>query len=256
MRTSAFLAALAFTAGSAYACGICVEDRVAAVFDNAVVDQAIGARRHVAFYGVEGSLPATKESRRALLDALYASGAAKGSARVSLESASVSAAFDPGRTTLTRLGNDAARRLAPNGLGLTPLRVIDEGGVLKASTRQVSPRCSRRRGGNLSRMDAETGADVNAREVHDLRNTIAALRDSVERMRIERDKVVQEAVAASHQEVAQLKATTAALRQALEEERNDKERQIREAVRNASDEIKQLKAVIAAIRESLEKARS
>jgi len=61
-------------------------------------------------------------------------------------------------------------------------------------------------------MDAETGSDVSAREVRDLRNTISALRDSVERMRIERDKLVQEAVAASHQEVAQLKATTAALR--------------------------------------------
>ena len=125
------LLVMAFVSGTVFACGICVEDRVAAVFDNAVVDQAIGAHRHVAFYGVEGSLPATKESRRALLEALYASGAAKGSARVSLESASVSAAFDPARTSVARLGDDAGRRLAGKGLALTPLRVIDAGGVLK-----------------------------------------------------------------------------------------------------------------------------
>ena len=127
----ALLLALAVASGTVFACGICVEDRVAAVFDNAVVDQAIGAQRHVAFYGVEGSLPATRESRRALLEALYASGAAKGSARVSLESASVSAAFDPSRTSVARLRDDAGRRLAGKGLALTPLRVIDEGGVLK-----------------------------------------------------------------------------------------------------------------------------
>ena len=92
-------------------------------------------------------------------------------------------------------------------------------------------------------------------EVRDLRNTIAALRETVEKMRIEREKVVQETLMTSHQEIAQLKATAAALRTALEGERNDKEQRIHEAVKAANDEIKQLKAVIAAIRDSLEKAR-
>ncbi len=129
IRVAALVCACA--AQATLACGICVEDRVAAVFDNAVVEQALGAHRHVAFFGVDGSLPATKESRRALIDALYASGASKGSVRLSLESASISAAFDPSRTTLARLQDRAAQRLAPKGLALTPLRVIDEGGVLK-----------------------------------------------------------------------------------------------------------------------------
>ena len=131
MGTRAIVAVLAFTAGTAFACGICVEDRVAAVFDNAVVDQALGAKRHVAFFGIEGSLPATAASRRALLEAVYASGATKGSARVSLESASISAAYDPSRTSLAQLRDGTAKRLAPKGLALTALRVIDEGGVLK-----------------------------------------------------------------------------------------------------------------------------
>jgi hypothetical protein len=131
MRTRLAALACACAAQSVLACGICVEDRVAAVFDSAVVEQALGARQHVAFYGVEGSLPATRESANMLLGALYASGVAKGSVRVSLESASVSAAFDPSRTSVTRLREDAGRRLARKGLALTPLRIIDEGGVLK-----------------------------------------------------------------------------------------------------------------------------
>ena len=125
------LLAAALVATSSVACGICVEDRVAAVYDNAVVDEAIGAHRHVAFFGVEGSLPATKESRRALLEALHASGGIKGSARVSLESASCSVAFDPRKTTLAALRAGATRRLAARQLTLATLRTIDEGGVLK-----------------------------------------------------------------------------------------------------------------------------
>ena len=133
MRTNlrAVALALGLAATTAFACGICVEDRVAAVFDNAIVDQAIGAKRHVAFFGVEGSLPATKESRQALLEALYASGGVKGTARVSLESASASAAFDPRKTSLADFQAKAAKRLAPKGLALTALRVIDDGGKLK-----------------------------------------------------------------------------------------------------------------------------
>jgi hypothetical protein len=116
---------------TALACGICVEDRVAAVFDNATVDAAVAKKRHLAFFGVEGSLPATAESRRAIADALQASGGIKGTVRVSLESAAASAVFDPGKTSLAALREGAEARLAARGLTLTALRVIDGGGVLK-----------------------------------------------------------------------------------------------------------------------------
>ena len=93
-------------------------------------------------------------------------------------------------------------------------------------------------------------ASDSAREVRDLYKTIAALRETVEKMRVERDQIAQQTLANSHQEIAQLRATAAALRESLESERGDKQRQIQEAVRAANDEIKQLKAVIAAIRET------
>ena len=102
--------------------------------------------------------------------------------------------------------------------------------------------------------DSVNAGDPPARELRDLRNTISALRESVEAARAGCDQRVQEAVAASQHEVSQLRATTAALRQALEEERADKESRVREALRGANDEIAQLKAAISALRESLEKA--
>jgi HAMP domain-containing protein len=96
-------------------------------------------------------------------------------------------------------------------------------------------------------------ADPTTREVRDLKNTISALRQSVEAVRAESDQRVQEAVAASQYEITQLKATAAALRQALEEERAARDTKVREALRAASDEIAQLKAAVGALRESLEK---
>ena len=134
MRTELRLAAalsVALASTFAMACGICVEDRVAAVFDNATVDAAVAKKRHLAFFGIEGSLPATAESRKAIADALQASGGIKGTVRVSLESASASAVFDPGKTSLAALREGAQVRLAPRGLSLMALRVIDGGGVLK-----------------------------------------------------------------------------------------------------------------------------
>jgi hypothetical protein len=133
MRTSFMALALvaALAAPLAEACGICIEDRVAAVFDNGVVDRAVAAKRHVAFFSIDGALPATAESRRAILAALYASGAVKGSVRVSLESASASAVFNPARLPLDSFASAASRRLAAAGLALSPLRVVDASGVLQ-----------------------------------------------------------------------------------------------------------------------------
>ena len=123
--------ALAAVPATVMACGICVEDRVAAVFDNPTVDAALAKKRHLAFFGVEGSLPATPESRRAIVDAVQSGGGIRGTVRVSLESASVSAAFDPGKTSLASLRATAERKLADRGLTLTALRVIDSSRVLK-----------------------------------------------------------------------------------------------------------------------------
>ena len=123
--------ALALASTNSLACGVCIEDRVAAVFDNATVQAAVAKKRHLAFFGIEGSLPATPESRTAILAALQSGGGIRGTARVSLESASASTAYDPTRTSLADLKAGAEKRLAAKGLQLTAFRVIDGSGVLR-----------------------------------------------------------------------------------------------------------------------------
>jgi len=129
--------ALALAAPWAAACGVCVEDRVAAVYDSRIIEGALAKRHHMAFFGLEGPLPATADSRRAVLRALQASGGITGSARISLPSASCSVAYDPRRTSLASLREATERRLAARGLSVAALRVIDDGGRLVEPARAV-----------------------------------------------------------------------------------------------------------------------
>ena len=128
-RALAFAAALA--AQSAAACGLCIEDRVAAVYDQKVVDGSKLRHRTVAFVSVEGDVRDDAASRRAVRSALQAAGAAEGTPRVALANAACSMAFDPSRVSLERVVAAANRPLAAQGLTLAPLRVIDAGGKLR-----------------------------------------------------------------------------------------------------------------------------
>ena len=49
MLRAAILSALLAAAGSAYACGVCVEDKMAAAYDHAIVTKALAQKHHVAF---------------------------------------------------------------------------------------------------------------------------------------------------------------------------------------------------------------
>ena len=121
----------ALSATTALACGYCIEDRVAAVYDQKVVDAAARGQRTVAFFSVEGDVRDDAASRRAVGAALKAAGAADGSSRVALVNAACSMAYDPSRTSLDAVVAAANRPLASRGLALAPLRVIDAGGKLR-----------------------------------------------------------------------------------------------------------------------------
>src|SRR4051812_9565527 len=129
-RGTALALAAAFAAIPAAACGLCVEDRVAAVYDQAVVDRAVAHGQHVAFFSVEGE-PATLADARGVIAKSLERAAIPGTARVSLESATAAIAFDPARTTPAAIAASAAGVLAPRGLALQPLRVTGEDGVLR-----------------------------------------------------------------------------------------------------------------------------
>lgn len=127
MKPACF-AAVVFAAGatSAIACGVCVEDKIAAAYDHAVVTRSIANRHAVVFYALDGPLAGGKAQLRALGQAAEAArGADPGSARVSLESASLSVAFDPRRVPFAAFEKSLERNLARSGVSLLLLRVMD-----------------------------------------------------------------------------------------------------------------------------------
>ena len=120
MRAS--LATLLFVSSHALACGYCVEDKIAATYDHAVVTKALAAKHQVAFLHVEGAAA----SRRALEAAIYsAPGVDRGTVRVSSDLFTVSFAFDPSKATLGAIHARAEKKLAPARISLMPFEVMD-----------------------------------------------------------------------------------------------------------------------------------
>lgn len=117
---------------TAIACGYCIEDKIAAVYDHAVAMRAIAQKHQVVFFAVEGNIPPGEASRRTL-EAIVESvaGVDKGSARVSVEAASLSAAFDPAHAPFSRMERALSRKLAARGLSVGILRVMDKPAELK-----------------------------------------------------------------------------------------------------------------------------
>ena len=121
------LAILMAAAGAAQACGVCVEDKMAAVYDHATVSGAIARNHHVAFFHIDGELAPGVAGKRALEDlANVATGVDRGSAHVSLESAALSVAFDPRRVPVVALQAALESRLAPRKNSLMLLKVMEQ----------------------------------------------------------------------------------------------------------------------------------
>ena len=130
MKARALLAAagllLLLRAPGVFACGYCVEDKMAAVYDHAVVTRALTQKHHVAFFHVDGALAPGDGTKRSLEDlAGSAAGVDKGSARVSVESASLAVTFDPQRTPVAALQSALDRKLAAKKVSLMLLQVMD-----------------------------------------------------------------------------------------------------------------------------------
>ena len=117
----------------AYACGYCVEDKIAAVYDHAIVTGAATQSHQVAFFAIDGPVPPDAAARSAIQRAIAGSrGMDAGSTRVSLDSGSLSFAFDPRRIKLAFVQRELERRLSAYRLSLMPLRVMDKPAELKA----------------------------------------------------------------------------------------------------------------------------
>ena len=123
------LAALAFlfAARDAFACGYCVEDKVAAVYDHGIVVRALERKHQVAFLALEGTIAPGGDPRRSIESAIDAiKGVDGGTARVSLEGASLSFAYDPRKPGLGPIMSAVGRKLAGKGLSFSILRVVND----------------------------------------------------------------------------------------------------------------------------------
>lgn len=128
--------ALAVYAAAANACGICIEDKIAAVYDHAVVTRALGRKHQVVFFAIDGPLVAGKASHQMIERAAEATfGVDPSTTRVSVELASLCVSFDPNRTSFATLQHALGRKLAPRGITLLPLRVMDRTMDLKTVDR-------------------------------------------------------------------------------------------------------------------------
>jgi len=125
MMRLVLLAALLAAYPAAHACGYCVEDGIAATYDHAVIQHALGARHQVAFFALEGRLAGGDALRGAIQRALASTvGIDRGSIRVSIENAALSFAFDPRRRPLGVVLREVHRKLADVGLSLMLIRVM------------------------------------------------------------------------------------------------------------------------------------
>jgi hypothetical protein len=124
---------LALQGTAALACGHCVEDKIAAVYDHAIVTQALNRKHQIAFFAIDGTLAPGVGTQRAIEAIVQsAAGVDKGSARVSVESTSLSVAFDPRHTSFAAVQHALEQKLSVKNLLLLPLRVMDQPATLKS----------------------------------------------------------------------------------------------------------------------------
>jgi len=118
----AAIAALVLVSGQSLACGYCVEDKIAATYDHAVVTHALARKHHVAFFHVDGAV----KSPRALEQAAYSVPAVdRRTVRVSADLLTVSFAFDSSRATLGAIRSRIEKRLAAKHVSLMPFEVME-----------------------------------------------------------------------------------------------------------------------------------
>lgn len=110
--------------GQATACGFCIEDKIASVYDHAIVTQALSTGHQVVFCGISGTYP-TNELGKTMQTTLNSVVAIDNSStRISAENMAVAFTFDPSNVELDQILNILQRKLNKEGLKLEVLRVM------------------------------------------------------------------------------------------------------------------------------------
>jgi hypothetical protein len=119
------LVVVALFSQAALACGVCIDDKIASCYDHAVISEAHQRGHAVAFFAIEGDIVRSADTRKAISQAIEkARGVRPGSARVSLENAAFSFAYDPARGSPAEAQRAIGTALAEKRLGLKLLKVL------------------------------------------------------------------------------------------------------------------------------------
>jgi hypothetical protein len=104
--------------------GLPAQDRIKSVWDEGILAQARAQAHKVAFFAIDGTIaPGIRvEAIAAIAEAAF--GVEKGSARVCVETASLSLAFDPNRTAFVAIQRILDRKLARLRLTLLPMTIL------------------------------------------------------------------------------------------------------------------------------------
>ncbi len=112
-----------FAASAGLACGYCVEDRVAAVYDHAHTQLTHQRKHQLAYFSWDGPVARDEASRRKILAiAESVAGVDRGSVRVAMEPAAIAVAFDPQRGTGASIAVALQQRLGALKVFIVPLQ--------------------------------------------------------------------------------------------------------------------------------------
>lgn len=113
---------------TAAACGVCIEDKVAATYDFEVIGKATKNDHQVLFFDIAGPLALAPQNRQAIADAVAKiQGVERGSVRVSLEPAAMSMVVDGKRIAAAEMQRRIEQKLAGQQLRLKLLKTIKNG---------------------------------------------------------------------------------------------------------------------------------
>ena len=108
---------------AAMACGYCVEDRIAAVYDHALAQSVAVSGHRLAYFAWDGPGERSEAARlKIVLLGEATAGVDRGSVRVAMDPAAIAVAFDPHRTSAESVGTSLQKKLMSLKLGIIPLQ--------------------------------------------------------------------------------------------------------------------------------------
>jgi len=128
MKVAYLLASLLLmSTSSVIACGHCIEDKVAAVYDHAIVVKAVHEKHVVAFFGIEGPLVVNNISKQEIQKIIGSiNGVDPNTSRISLETGSISLAYNPTLLSYPALLDSLDKKLKVKKLSVFPLQVLSQ----------------------------------------------------------------------------------------------------------------------------------